>query len=474
MHCQFVISRNDNLLVLKIMDNRLKNGFAANFVQHVKKFMLDVDIVPSSGRAFLAISAGRDSMALLHCLSEIKLDLQIVALHVNHGTRSENIQEQLFVEKSCEKLSIPLHTICLKDQLEKDATSNFEFTARKLRYQFFQSFLEEGDLLYTAHHIDDSFEWSMMQQLKSGSYRPTLGIPVKNGQRSRPFMAVSRAHIDRYIKSYGISYCEDPTNTQLKYDRNYVRSLIVPNMAKRFPGYLKNYVSRSNDLATLMGKSAFSKRAFTPIKWIKAKKKDSFINLTLQSNFYAAKSKITQAIISRSSAERGVLRDQLNKLFEASIAFKRGPITFSGNVEAHIMPGHMTIINKDQTEQFFNRDVAISQMIEQNDLLKVAKLSVKMDFSEFKEYLSSLLEGIGSREGGEEFPLWVVLPEFNYRNKRIPGQKRVHPLWPQTTAALIKREVVFQSAVNLLRLWSKEKSLIDRSLRIIPVWQIPS
>ena len=156
------------------------------FITFIKNFMLRHNLFPSSKKAYVAVSGGMDSMAFLFIIAIIA-DLvkgslsKIEVLHFDHGTREGNEAERNLVRQVCDALGVDCHV--LKAEKALKGSSNFEHKAREERFFAFDSFLEKGDLIYTAHHLDDSFEWSLLQQMRSSEAVPALGMPLVAGSR---------------------------------------------------------------------------------------------------------------------------------------------------------------------------------------------------------------------------------------------------------------------------------------------------
>ena len=217
--------------------------------------MTKARLFPASGRAFLAVSGGADSMALLHLMVGLKekypqLLQELVVLHVHHGNRSEQDLELIEVLSEVKNLRLAYRV----RHLGLDDGPNFEARARAGRKEIFLEQVETGDLVYTGHHIDDSFEWSLMQSFKSGSVIPSLGIPVINGAIARPLHAFGRSQLRYFCERFQISFLEDPSNTELRFERNRLRSSLK-FLANDYPQALKHYVARANQLALELGRS---------------------------------------------------------------------------------------------------------------------------------------------------------------------------------------------------------------------------
>src|SRR5690554_6350982 len=184
-----------------------KNKVYTNkFEKHVFEFMREHKLfVSSTGsaarRLVVAVSGGVDSMALLGCLARLEsfgYSLPLKAVYVNHGTRHGQNDEERLVREFCKKIECDFQSFKLKGL---DVARNFEHEARKARYWGLRQFVRSHDNLVLAHHLDDSFEWSFLQSLRSSNLEGSLGIPVRNGKVVRPFMCVSKKQIIKYAQA---------------------------------------------------------------------------------------------------------------------------------------------------------------------------------------------------------------------------------------------------------------------------------
>ena len=59
------------------------------------------------------------------------------------------------------------------------------------------------------------------------------------GAMGRPLLKLTRASLTEYLSQRECSWVEDQSNSDQSFDRNYIRSRILPAIAKRWPNYLK-------------------------------------------------------------------------------------------------------------------------------------------------------------------------------------------------------------------------------------------
>ena len=79
-------------------------------VRQVRAFCEKRDLLPREGTVLCALSGGRDSMALLHILSQLAEEggFQVTAAHFNHRLRSTADRDEAFVRNWCREQGIPL------------------------------------------------------------------------------------------------------------------------------------------------------------------------------------------------------------------------------------------------------------------------------------------------------------------------------------------------------------------------------
>lgn len=193
-----------------------------------------------TGHAVLGISGGADSVALLYLLiPEVQTGrLQLEAVHVNHGLRGDaSDQDMLFSEALCAKLGIPWRGY--RPDLHGKADEN---TAREARYACFRECMTESgaDTLILAHHADDQAETYLIRLLR-GAGPEGLGCMQRESRDHgirilRPMLGLRREEIRKFLTENGIIWREDESNQDTRYLRNRIRSVILPEMERDFPG----------------------------------------------------------------------------------------------------------------------------------------------------------------------------------------------------------------------------------------------
>lgn len=204
--------------------------------------------MPTAGRLLVAYSGGVDSSVLLNLLSRHreKLNMEIVAVHVNHQLSPVAENWIKHCKNICENENIRFEIITVNAKKPKGHSQ--EAYARELRYAVLEKMMGTDDLLLTGHHKDDQAE-TLIQQLMRGAGPDGLAaMPVirKFGQGwlVRPLLDFSRKQIRDYAEQHGLKWIEDESNQDTDIDRNYIRNHVIPCLQERWPSVI-NILSRS-------------------------------------------------------------------------------------------------------------------------------------------------------------------------------------------------------------------------------------
>lgn len=200
----------------------------------VKQDIAQYELLPAA-RVVVGCSGGADSMALLFVLHEIVRkeypDTELLAAHVHHGIRAEANQDEKTVRDFCEKLEIA-YTCTHVDvpELAKKEKKSLESAGREARYAFFASLCQEGDRIAVAHHMEDQAESVAMHIFRGCGMEGLVGMQRQNGAIIRPFLGLHKAEILAFCERHNIPYCQDRTNEDATYDRNYWRQVLFPSI----------------------------------------------------------------------------------------------------------------------------------------------------------------------------------------------------------------------------------------------------
>jgi tRNA(Ile)-lysidine synthase len=185
-----------------------------------------------------AISGGLDSCALLHALAQDQpvREHGLRAIHVHHGLHAAADDWAAHCIAFCQTLDIPLGVV--RVQVERDG-EGLEAAARRARYLAFAQTLDEGEVLVTAHHLDDQAETFLLRALRASGPEGLAAIrPWRRFVHSwhwRPLLDVPRNTLLAYARAHGFAWIEDPSNEDTRHDRNFLRHQVLPLLRQRWP-----------------------------------------------------------------------------------------------------------------------------------------------------------------------------------------------------------------------------------------------
>lgn len=179
-----------------------------------------------AGIYVVAVSGGVDSMVLLDMLKK-RPGLKLIVAHYDHGIRPNSERDRKLVQDIARNHSLPFVF-----ESGKLGPKTSEATARTARYKFLEGVRKAGGAraIMTAHHQDDVLETAVINLLR-GSGRRGLTALRSTDDIVRPLLDYDKEQIYEYAKKHALKWHEDPTNTDTKYLRNYIRARVLPKFS---------------------------------------------------------------------------------------------------------------------------------------------------------------------------------------------------------------------------------------------------
>jgi tRNA(Ile)-lysidine synthase len=207
-----------------------------------------VRAIPASDRYLFALSGGLDSMALLtFALPYLRQSYQptIQIIHVHHGLSAYADEWAAH----CQAVSDALGCACHIERVDVIVDGKgLEAAAREARYKVFERYLSGGGVLLQGHHQNDQAETVLMRLLRGAGPEGMSGIPqqrsLSGGLLFRPWLDLSRSLLESEIQKFPVKWVEDDSNSDLQFDRNFLRHEILPLLEARWPNVL-NSISRT-------------------------------------------------------------------------------------------------------------------------------------------------------------------------------------------------------------------------------------
>ena len=222
-----------------------------NLVNKVADFIKANELFENADKVLLAVSGGADSIALLHVMHVLKkkgvISVDLCCAHINHQLRAGQAdRDEEFVLAQMAKLQLGVSTrrIDVREFARMNKMS-IETAARKMRIENFLDIAGENNCshIVTGHQKDDNAETVLHRLLRGTGFRGLAGIwPMRtfdgNIRFVRPFICVTRDEIVKYLHQNKLQWCEDATNIDCRYTRNYIRHKLLPELQKDCTGSL--------------------------------------------------------------------------------------------------------------------------------------------------------------------------------------------------------------------------------------------
>ena len=203
--------------------------------------------VSRNQRVAIAFSGGLDSSVLLHCAVAIceKIGIVLTTIHVHHRLSSNADLWAAHCEQQAGQFGVDHTTIHVN--VDHDCADGLEASARQERYAAFTTL--NVDWIMLAHHLDDQAETVMHNLLRGSGVRGMAGMLPVRSKFLRPLLATTRQQLHDYAVHFGLTWCEDESNDDLRFTRNYIRNTVMPMLKLRHPAASTQIAAAAQRLA---------------------------------------------------------------------------------------------------------------------------------------------------------------------------------------------------------------------------------
>ena len=219
----------------------------------VRKFMEKHHMIGQGDFIAVGVSGGADSVCLLLLLCELKqeYDLELCAVHINHGIRREAFKDQEFVENLCRRRKVPWITFSedVKGTAEKQSMS-LEEAGRMIRYRCFRKVLDMhgGGKIAVAHHQNDQAETMLYRMSRGTGIQGLKGMEAVRADVIRPLLCLKKEEILAYLKEKDQDWMKDASNEDNTFARNKIRNQVIPALTKVNARAVEHIVSLSEEI----------------------------------------------------------------------------------------------------------------------------------------------------------------------------------------------------------------------------------
>lgn len=235
----------------------------ADLPDHVRRVILENQLIPENAAVIVAASGGLDSMVLLNLLSQFAAEQhwKITVAHFNHLLRgTESDLDEALVASEANRLGLQFERGDGDVRAHANAEGiSLEMAARALRHRFLVQVAARYSARHIAlaHHADDQVETVLLRLLRGSGSEGFSGMRMvsscefdKSVLLVRPFLGVRRAVLEEYAKEQKIRFRQDSTNTAVDFTRNWVRHRLVPLLEKHVHPRICDAILRTAQLVS--------------------------------------------------------------------------------------------------------------------------------------------------------------------------------------------------------------------------------
>ena len=202
----------------------------------------------------VGVSAGPDSLALLHLLSRIRIPVRLFAVYVDHGLRPEETgREFSMVTALCNELRIPAERAVADVRGERKRTgTSIEDAARIVRYRALEAARRAhgAAVIAVAHTADDQAEEVLIRLIRGSGRMGLSGMAFRRDTIIRPLLQEKKQTLIDYLQRNAIPYCLDSSNREGIFLRNRVRLDLLPYLEQGYNSAIRQTLLQTAEILT--------------------------------------------------------------------------------------------------------------------------------------------------------------------------------------------------------------------------------
>ena len=184
--------------------------------------------LPDEGRFLVAVSGGADSLGLAWAAQFVlpRAGFEVEGVVVDHGLQDNSAEVAETAKATLEQIGMPATIV----RVEVDGTANVELRARDARYEALRVLAHDRDAIgvLLGHTLDDQAETVLMGLARGSGPASIQGMEAVSGLWWRPFLGLSRETTQQVCRDVGMTWWDDPHNTDRRFLRPRLRHEVMP------------------------------------------------------------------------------------------------------------------------------------------------------------------------------------------------------------------------------------------------------
>lgn len=208
----------------------------------VRRCVEDYDMIAPGDRIAVGVSGGKDSLALLVFLAELRryhsapFTLEAITVDLGFG------MDYSAIEELCEKLDVPftlvptqISQVIFDHRKESNPCS---LCAKMRRGALNQAIVDRGlNKLALGHHYDDAVETFVMNLLfegRIGCFQPVTDLDRMGVVQIRPMLYLHEKTVDNFVRKLDLPVLENRCPVDKSTKREEVKQLVF-DLSKQYP-----------------------------------------------------------------------------------------------------------------------------------------------------------------------------------------------------------------------------------------------
>ncbi|MCL2784850.1 MAG: tRNA lysidine(34) synthetase TilS [Propionibacteriaceae bacterium] len=221
------------------MARRALTPVCLKLVQALERVVPQAMTGMNADRCLIGLSGGADSLALTAAAAWARdhrdgplSGVELSAMVVDHGLQPDSLSVAQHAVEQANERGVAAE---LKQVSVNANGCGVEAGAREARYAALMH--DPQALILLGHTLDDQAETVLLGMARGSGTRSLSGMPAQRDNILRPFLGVRRCDTEQACRDWGLTWWEDPTNSDPGFTRSRLRSAMGALETTLGPGF---------------------------------------------------------------------------------------------------------------------------------------------------------------------------------------------------------------------------------------------